>query len=79
MAFLRREYMVFGNLCCGLFVFLAWKIGINTAISFLVGAVCSILAGYIGMSVATRANVRTANAAQEGQNKALGIAFPVGQ
>lgn len=78
MAFLRREYRSLAIFVIVLFIFLAWMIGISTAISFLVGAVCSILAGYIGMSVATRANVRTANAAQEGQNKALGIAFSGG-
>ena len=51
----------------------------TTAISFIIGAVCSILAGNIGMRVATRANVRTANAAAEsGLNKALSVAFSGG-
>ena len=50
-----------------------------TAICFVVGALFSTLAGYFGMSVATRANVRTANAAkQSGMNKALSIAFSGG-
>ena len=49
-----------------------------TAVSFIMGAVASVLAGFIGMYVATRANVRTTNAAREGQNKALGIAFSGG-
>lgn len=78
MAFLNREYKALVVFIIILFGALAWKINLNTAVSFIVGAICSILAGYIGMNVATRANVRTANAAQEGQNKALGIAFSGG-
>lgn len=78
MAFLKREYQTLVIFIAVLFVVLAWKINLYTSISFLVGAVCSILAGYIGMNVATRANVRTTNAAQHGQNKALGIAFSGG-
>ena len=50
----------------------------ETAVSFIIGACCSVAAGFIGMSVATRANVRTANAAQESANKALGVAFSGG-
>lgn len=50
----------------------------QTAVAFNVGALCSTLAGYFGMNVATKANVRTAHAAQEGQNKALGVAFSGG-
>ena len=50
-----------------------------TAICFIVGALFSTLAGYFGMNVATKANVRTANAAKEGgMNKALSIAFSGG-
>ncbi|MGE5629756.1 MAG: sodium-translocating pyrophosphatase [Caulobacteraceae bacterium] len=79
MAFLFREYKV-------LVIFilvLAVIIGIFlkswlTALCFVVGASCSILAGFFGMQVATRANARTANAAQHGQNEALGIAFKGG-
>ena len=50
----------------------------STAIAFVIGALCSSLAGYIGMNIATKANVRTANAAQESANKALGVAFSGG-
>ena len=48
------------------------------AVSFVVGALCSGLAGFIGMKVATKANVRTTNAAQESLGKALEIAFSGG-
>lgn len=79
MAFLFREYRV-------LIVFiavLAVVIGIFlnswlTAICFLAGACCSILAGFFGMQVATKANARTSAAAQKGQNEALGVAFKGG-
>lgn len=50
----------------------------ETAFAFIIGAICSVVAGYIGMNVATKANVRTANAAQESANKALGVAFSGG-
>lgn len=51
----------------------------RTALAFLIGAILSTLAGYCGMSVATKANVRTANAAKEkGMNKALSVAFSGG-
>jgi len=49
-----------------------------TAVAYILGAACSILAGYIGMNVATRANSRTANAAQKGLNSALEVAFSGG-
>lgn len=75
MAFLKREYSVIVFFVAVLFVLLAWLIDVKTAISFLAGAIASVLAGYIGMSVATKANVRTANAAQHGTNRALGVAF----
>ncbi|NLY53640.1 MAG: sodium-translocating pyrophosphatase [Firmicutes bacterium] len=75
MAFLKREYSMLVVFVVVLFALLAWVIDIETAISFLVGAIASVLAGYIGMSVATKANVRTANAAQRGTNPALGVAF----
>ena len=77
MAFMRREYSI-------LFVFAAlvtvviWfsDLGANTAISFVVGALCSSAAGYIGMYTATRANVRTTVAAHEkGRDAALNVAF----
>ncbi len=77
MTFMRREYSI-------LFVFAAlvtiaiWisDLGQNTAIAFIVGALCSSAAGYIGMYTATRANVRTTVAAHEkGRDVALNVAF----
>lgn len=78
MAFLRREYRTLAIFVAALFVILIWQIDTPTAISFLGGALSSIVAGYIGMTVATKANVRTAAAARFGQNKALAIAFSGG-
>ncbi|MGB9885834.1 MAG: sodium-translocating pyrophosphatase [Moorellales bacterium] len=49
-----------------------------TAIAFVIGAACSILAGFIGMNIATKANVRTASAARQSMNQALGVAFAGG-
>ena len=79
-AFLTAEYKILLIFVVVLFILIGVGIG-NwiTAICFVVGALFSTLAGYFGMSVATRANVRTANAAkQSGMNKALSIAFSGG-
>lgn len=78
MAFLRREYRTLSIFVAALFVILIWQIDVPTGISFLGGAISSIIAGYIGMSVATKANVRTAAAARHGQNQALAVAFSGG-
>ena len=79
MAFLSREYKSLIIFIVVLFIVLIAAIGWETAISFLLGAIFSILAGYFGMKVATKANVRTANAAkEEGMNKALDVAFSGG-
>ncbi|AFA49206.1 sodium-translocating pyrophosphatase [Acetobacterium woodii] len=81
MAFLKREYKMIAIFVAVLFVILTVTpgLGITTAICFLVGAIFSILAGFFGMQVATKANVRTANAAQTtGMNKALQVAFSGG-
>ena len=79
-AFLFAEYKILAIFIVVLFF--AIGLGLNswiTAVCFLCGAIFSILAGYIGMNVATKANVRTANAAREsGMNKALSIAFSGG-
>jgi K(+)-stimulated pyrophosphate-energized sodium pump len=81
MAFLKREYKMIAIFVAVLFVILTVTpgLGLTTAICFLVGAIFSILAGFFGMQVATKANVRTANAAQQsGMNKALSVAFSGG-
>lgn len=78
MAFLTREYKILSIFIIVVFVVLGLFINWLTAICFVIGAVFSILAGFFGMQVATKANVRTANAARHGQNKALQIAFSGG-
>lgn len=79
MAFLTREYKSLAIFVVVLFGILALVINIQTALCFLVGAIFSILAGYVGMQSATKANVRTANAAMEsGMTKALNVAFSGG-
>ena len=78
MAFLNRQYRAIAIFVLAVFLILGFFIGWQTAICFLAGAIASTLAGYIGMNVATKANVRTANAARHSQNAALGIAFSGG-
>ena len=79
IAFLTAEYKILVVFAAVLFVLIGIAISWATAISFLVGATFSVLAGFFGMQVATKANVRTANAAREsGMNKALSIAFSGG-
>lgn len=79
MAFLSRQYKTLVVFVVILAVVIGVGIDYQTAISFVVGSTFSALAGYIGMKVATKANVRTANMAKEGgMNKALSIAFSGG-
>ena len=79
-AFLTAEYKILVIFVAVLFVLIGIGVGSwVTAICFVVGALFSTIAGYCGMTVATKANVRTANAAKEGgMNKALSIAFSGG-
>ncbi|MGM9591219.1 MAG: sodium-translocating pyrophosphatase [Oscillospiraceae bacterium] len=81
-AFLFAEYKILAIFVVVLFLAIGLFLGENswiTAVCFLCGAIFSILAGYVGMNVATKANVRTANAARtSGMNKALSIAFSGG-
>ena len=79
-AFLTAEYKILVIFVAVLFVLIGIGIGSwVTAVCFVVGALFSTIAGYCGMTVATKANVRTANAAREsGMNKALSIAFSGG-
>ena len=79
MVFLKKEYSVLIPFVIVVFGLLSWKIGINTGIAFISGAACSMLAGLFGMNAATKANVRTCEAARtSGQSKALQIAFSGG-
>ena len=79
-AFLTAEYKILVIFVAVLFVLIGIGIGSwVTAVCFVIGALFSTIAGYCGMTVATKANVRTANAAREsGMNKALSIAFSGG-
>lgn len=78
-AFLKAEYKILVIFVLVLFVLICFGINITTAICFAVGALFSTLAGYFGMNVATKANVRTANGARTGgMNKALSTAFSGG-
>ncbi|WP_018128243.1 sodium-translocating pyrophosphatase [Balneola vulgaris] len=83
MAFLKAEYKVLSIFVLVVAVILAVSANPETsswmvAISFIVGAICSGLAGFIGMKVATKANVRTTNAARESLGKGLEVAFAGG-
>ncbi|HEV8329745.1 MAG TPA: sodium-translocating pyrophosphatase [Nitrospiraceae bacterium] len=80
-AYLNRQYRTVGIVASVLFAML-WgagavsdKFGLLTAVGFLIGAGASSLAGYVGMVIAVRANVRTAQAAHKGMNAALTVAF----
>ncbi|MBD3324088.1 sodium-translocating pyrophosphatase [candidate division KSB3 bacterium] len=79
MVFLSREYKILSIFIVIVFILLGWKISWPTSIAFLAGAACSMAAGYFGMNSATMANVRTSAAAkEEGQSKALVVAFSGG-
>jgi K(+)-stimulated pyrophosphate-energized sodium pump len=81
MTFLRKQYSAIAAFVVVVFLILGLLLPDNawqTAICFLVGALCSAGAGFIGMKVATKANVRTTQAARTSQNSALGIAFSGG-
>ena len=80
MAFLRAEYRILAIVVVAVAILLAiiYKETQLIALSFVVGAICSALAGFIGMKVATKANVRTANAARTGLSQALSVAFSGG-
>ncbi|SFE75301.1 sodium-translocating pyrophosphatase [Thermoflexibacter ruber] len=79
MAFLKAEYRVLAIFVVSVAILLGVSAGDNSsplvAVSFVLGAFCSALAGFIGMRVATKANVRTTNAARTGLSKALEVAF----
>jgi len=78
MAYLKREYSTIAVFTIIIAALLGWFISIPIAVTFLAGAFLSALAGYIGMSISVRANVRTAHAASSGLKDALDVAFKGG-
>ena len=79
MAFLKREYKTMVIVIVVLFLLIGVAINWTTAVLYVMGALLSVLAGYFGMNVATRGNVRTASAAKDGgMVKALSVAFRSG-
>jgi K(+)-stimulated pyrophosphate-energized sodium pump len=78
MAYLKRQFKVVFLFMIVLTIVLYFTMGIDIALTFLLGAVSSAIIGYLGMWVAVQANVRTANAALKGLNPALKVAFGAG-
>src|SRR5262249_3380211 len=77
-AYLNRQYTVIGAVGIIIFAILTWLLGWYVSIGFLIGAILSGAAGYIGMNVSIRANVRTTEAARHGLQSALNVAFKAG-
>ena len=76
MAFLSRMYKILFVFVVIVAALMGWKLGMNSMIAFISGAICSVLAGFFGMKAATKANVRTAAAAKDhGEAAALLVAF----
>lgn len=77
-AFLNRQYTTIAMVGVVVAAFLGWVLGLHAAIGFAAGAILSGIAGYIGMNVSVRANIRTTEAARTGLKLALDIAFKAG-
>lgn len=74
-AYLQRQYKTMIPIIIAISIILAFSLGYLTALNFVVGAFLSGLAGYIGMNISVRTNARTANAAKDGLDQALAVAF----
>jgi K(+)-stimulated pyrophosphate-energized sodium pump len=77
-AYLNRQYQTIGFVGVIIFALLTWLLGWYVGFGFLIGAVLSGLAGFIGMNISVRANSRTAEAARSGLQAALSVAFKAG-
>ncbi len=77
-AYLNRQYSTVALVAIVLFVLLLYLLGWKAAVGFLIGAILSAVAGYIGMNVSVRANVRTAEASRKGVASGLDVAFKSG-
>ncbi|HET7036669.1 MAG TPA: sodium-translocating pyrophosphatase [Thermomicrobiaceae bacterium] len=74
-AYMRRQYTIVAIVAVIIAVILGFALNPSTAIGFLIGAICSATAGFVGMMVAVRSNIRTAEAAKRGLGDALAVAF----
>ena len=77
-AYLNRQYKTVAVVAVIAAALIGWGLGLTTMFAFLVGAIASAIAGYIGMNISVRANVKTAEAAKSGLQEALAIAFQGG-
>src|ERR1700757_5065379 len=77
-AYLKRQYTTIGMVGVVVVIIVAWALGPISAAGFAIGAILSGLAGFIGMNISVRANVRTAAAAQKGLQEGLTLAFRAG-
>ncbi len=77
-AYLNRQYRTIGLVGIVIFVIITWVFGLKVGIGYLIGAALSGAAGYIGMHISVRANVRTTEAARRGLDEGLSIAFRAG-
>ena len=78
MTFLKREYKSVAIFVSILAIVIFFTISKKTAFAFVIGALCSVISGYLGMKIATRANTRAAQAASKSFDEALNVAFPGG-
>ncbi len=77
-AYLNRQYRMIALVGIVVLAFLIWRLGILVGVGFIIGSFLSGVAGYIGMNISVRANVRTAEAAKKGLVHALAVAFRSG-